>query len=532
MTQEHLTTFPLTRENHAMTDYKILVVEDDAPVLDLLVSILESEGFQVVSARNGQDALTLLHSFNPDVILSDIMMPVMNGLEFLKHVQSDEKTRNIPFLFLSAKKDVQDKVEGLSIGADDYICKPFVLEELLARIRTRLKKKEELLARSSLTRGAMVGDLTVFPIIDLVQILRLEKKTGEMTLSFQNTEAYLRLNQGEVVDVEFGQLSGVQAFLSILEHEQGWFSFSLADGPFPTKLELNTQELLVESTRQLDEYKNLLAKLPPLELVYRISERKSSTVLSVKEMKILYLFDGEHNLGEVFQNSPFEQSKTVEIMQDLIHNGFLEENVPGQPPLDHEPSFGLTALDQESMTRLRSILKSHQGIPCIMVISLDLASVEQFLYRLCSPDQLIKNDYSLNRKEKINFQKVAFDDRDELNIYGLKGFRQFSFLWHVLDRDILGLILLIETTKTLDQPSIQAFYELLNRTYELPYITALNQTGASTDTNPEPMPHQADHDYHLFPCSFASGHSLAILLKKWLEFVTEHRPIVPNKKNG
>jgi len=501
--------------------YKILVVEDDGPVMNLLVNILELEKYEVCQARNGQEALDKLLSFTPDVILSDVMMPVMNGFELLKQMQGDEKTRYIPFLFLSAKKEIQDRVEGLSIGADDYICKPFAIDELLIRIKTRLRKKETLLEAHSHMHGAIIGDLTIFPIVDLVQILRLERKTGEVTLSFKRNKSFIRINQGEVVDVEYGQLSGIQAFRSILEHHEGWFSFQMSPDLFPVKLSISTQELLVESTKQLDEFKHLLSQLPPLDQIYQVSTRQSETVLSVREMKVLYLFDGEKNLGEVLQTSPFDRSKTVKIIGSLLNNGFIEDADHTHVQSKPGPEFVLTSLDEETKNGLCSLLKAHHGIPCILIVSLDETPVNSFIFRLCGPPDKNVHDSSFQKKEKIDFQKIFLLGEYELNIYGLQGIRQFSFLWHVLDRDILGLFLLINKVETLQQEPIKAFLELIANNYKIPAITVLVQDDTTLTDADEAATARELLSRDIQSCRCNSGNSVTKVFKEWLDLVNK-----------
>lgn len=120
----------------------ILVVEDEKDLRLNLQEMLEREGFSILTAANGVEALQLTSSIEPDLILSDIKMPDMDGLEFLKTLQQKNETASIPFIFLTAKVDMQDLREGMILGADDYITKPFKIDDLITAINTRLRKKE------------------------------------------------------------------------------------------------------------------------------------------------------------------------------------------------------------------------------------------------------------------------------------------------------------------------------------------------------------------------------------------------------
>ena len=116
----------------------ILVVDDTPENLRLLSTMLTQRGYVPRCVINGQMALRACNSNPPDLILLDIMMPLMNGYEVCQHLKSDAKTRDIPVIFISAKDEVFDKVNAFAVGAVDYISKPFQFEEVLARIESHL----------------------------------------------------------------------------------------------------------------------------------------------------------------------------------------------------------------------------------------------------------------------------------------------------------------------------------------------------------------------------------------------------------
>jgi len=118
---------------------RVLIVEDDSGIADFLQLELEHEGFEVLHAEDGRKALELFESDTPDIILLDIMLPKLNGLEVLRRIR---KTSRVPVIMLTARGDTLDKVSGLDSGADDYLAKPFEIEELLARMRAVMRRNE------------------------------------------------------------------------------------------------------------------------------------------------------------------------------------------------------------------------------------------------------------------------------------------------------------------------------------------------------------------------------------------------------
>ncbi len=123
----------------AMSAPKILIVDDQPVNVQLLKRKLEREGLQVISAYHGRGALALVARDRPDLILLDVMMPDMDGIEVCQRLQADEDTRSIPVIFITARSSKEGKLEGLGVGAVDYITKPIDLDETLARVQTQLR---------------------------------------------------------------------------------------------------------------------------------------------------------------------------------------------------------------------------------------------------------------------------------------------------------------------------------------------------------------------------------------------------------
>ena len=116
---------------------KILIVEDEVKIARFVTLELEHEGYEVKAAHDGRTGLALCESWQPDLMILDLMLPELSGIEVCRRLR---QTSDIPIIMLTAKDDVSDKVMGLDMGADDYMTKPFAIEELLARIRVNLKK--------------------------------------------------------------------------------------------------------------------------------------------------------------------------------------------------------------------------------------------------------------------------------------------------------------------------------------------------------------------------------------------------------
>ena len=117
--------------------YKILVVDDEAQIIRVLRRSLTTHSYEVRTAADGQAALELFHDWNPDLVITDLSMPEMNGMELCRAIR---KTSTTPIIVLSVKGEEHNKVEALDAGADDYITKPFGINELMARVRAALRR--------------------------------------------------------------------------------------------------------------------------------------------------------------------------------------------------------------------------------------------------------------------------------------------------------------------------------------------------------------------------------------------------------
>lgn len=123
---------------------KILIVDDDLTLRRILHNSLEQRGYQVVSVGSGKDALAQFNQDGPDIIVSDVSMPEMDGFEFCRQLRSQPSGKLIPFIFLSAKNELNDRVQGHTIGADNYLTKPFEMKELLANIEALIERSRRV----------------------------------------------------------------------------------------------------------------------------------------------------------------------------------------------------------------------------------------------------------------------------------------------------------------------------------------------------------------------------------------------------
>ncbi len=184
-------------------DFKVLTVDDKPSNLFVLESILEGEGYEILKAASGKEALKYLGEESIDLILLDVMMPGMDGFQTADHIINDLKLNEIPIIFLTARDDKESVVQGFKHGATDYVTKPFDVDELLVRVETQLKLKYQA---DQLGKMNQILDQKVQQ-----RTIQLQEKSEELAIAYQNLEkAYKELNGLDQVK---------DNFLKIISHE-------------------------------------------------------------------------------------------------------------------------------------------------------------------------------------------------------------------------------------------------------------------------------------------------------------------------
>lgn len=137
--------------------HKVLIVEDDPGIRDTIADLFEMSDYKVEVAVNGAEGYRKLLSKKPDIIVSDIMMPVMDGLQLLRKVREGRDTYLVPFILVTAKVTTESKLKCLEIGADDYLTKPFEIKELLLKVNNLIKRKQDMIEKFASTPGQVIG---------------------------------------------------------------------------------------------------------------------------------------------------------------------------------------------------------------------------------------------------------------------------------------------------------------------------------------------------------------------------------------
>ncbi len=229
----------------------ILFVEDEPNMRHLVEKVFLEKGYRILTAPNGIKAMEILVSTTPDLIVSDIMMPEMNGIDFFHAVQERFGENRPVFMFLTAKSDEDDIVSGFSLGAEDYITKPVSIRHLASKIEARIK---QIQAQKKTLSTGLRGNLKDQGVADIVQFIELAEHTGRLKIDAFNREGQIQFRDGQIIWADFAPLSGLEAAYALMALKTGSFHFeSTEDISATNRIKVDNFALILEAMKRIDE---------------------------------------------------------------------------------------------------------------------------------------------------------------------------------------------------------------------------------------------------------------------------------------
>jgi two-component system sensor histidine kinase/response regulator len=297
----------------------ILTVEDNPNMLDMITFLLQEEGYRVLPANDGQAALSILEQAKPELIISDVMMPGMNGFDFCQRVRAQPGFSQIPFIFLTARSRRADIRKGMGLGADDYLTKPFEADELLSTVKVRLARAVEtqtLIDRASADLQKKVTQALTHefrtPLSLVVGYTELLESTGH------------DLNEGEFQAILQGLHAGSSRLMTLVED-------------FLLLSRLRTGDV----AREIEQ--NQRKTIDPDEIVRRVAAEAEAKATS-KNVVLLV------NMGAVRSTVGIDQQDLAEIVERLVDNAIkFSKSAGGQVEITtsrDESLWALTITDQ------------------------------------------------------------------------------------------------------------------------------------------------------------------------------------------
>jgi CheY-like chemotaxis protein len=328
----------------AMKPQRILIADDDTKLVALLKSSLQKSGYATSEALDGESALEQVKAEKPDLILADIVMPKIDGFELCKIIRENPNTADIPFVFLTAKGELNDRVKGLNLGADDYISKPFHISEVTARIKSILQRR--ILATSEVEdegETALKGNLQQMNLAEILQTLAMNKKSGGLKIINQSKIGKMYFDSGNIVQAALEKYKSEEAVYRILAWDEGYFEFDSNDKADKVAITTSTNSLLMEGFRQRDEYMKYQQAMPAYDSVVKLSERERVEEMKAAPQKVVALIDGQRTIQEIVNISPISYLLTVKILYTLLKKGIAEAIEPEREQQAQEEDYSQLA---------------------------------------------------------------------------------------------------------------------------------------------------------------------------------------------
>ena len=236
---------------------KILIVDDNPSVLKLLNISLSKADYEIVEAENGEVAFQVANKEMPDLIISDIMMPQMDGIELCWMIRENSEVPLVPFIFLTSFDDSEMEIRGFRAGADEYLNKPIDRKELLERVEELLSRTDKLktIDDTSDSKKAFEGDLKDLSIVELVQMLNLNKKSGILHIDGAK-QGEVFLQNGQLIGAKTEANKSEEAIYELVTFDQGSFKFEVTDDGLVANIKNSTMNVIMEACRIMDENKH------------------------------------------------------------------------------------------------------------------------------------------------------------------------------------------------------------------------------------------------------------------------------------
>lgn len=325
---------------------KILIVDSDEQITAVLGLKLRKENFEVKTLSSSVNAVDTVKDFKPDLIISEMVLPELSGVNFLKRVKMNPETMKTPFIFLSNSRNVEDKILAVEMGAEAFFMKPIFIKVLINRIKDFFDEKNFKEMLSSKETKSFSGELASISIIDILNIISENRSTGEVLISSSTSEkAVIFFVNGSVVRVETGAGSarnGVDELFKILSWLDGTFSINYKEVSVVRNVNIPHDRLVMRAVNWFEDYSGELSEMPPTDspvfvdfgqFMNNINKFPDGVGEILKNIgsegsKISYIID----------KTPFDKRQTAKYLKKMmeinvlsLENRNTEFNIPVEP---------------------------------------------------------------------------------------------------------------------------------------------------------------------------------------------------------
>ena len=329
-----------------MDNPTILVIDSDPKNLQILKESLESSNFKVITSSDGNEAWSTIQSQKPDMVVSEVDIPGMDGFKLFEKMQNDPVGASTPVVFLTNRHNLEDRLKGLRSGVKDYMIKPLHVKEVIARLNMILRRIDRIKTEESGISRKLTGRLEEVSVEHLVENYGVERKTGILTLYDQkNRSGEIYFRKGSVVNARLGNFKAEKAVYQMLPWKEGHFMMTFKDVNVDDAITVSNLGLLLQGFKRLQDREKLIKHLPSLDTVFvkttifnQVLKKKA---VSTDALKFISLFDGTRSVNDIMTESTYDDIKTLERIIKLNEQGFIcrkDASTQAVPKLRRSPT--------------------------------------------------------------------------------------------------------------------------------------------------------------------------------------------------
>jgi two-component system, OmpR family, response regulator len=311
---------------------RLLAVDDNRLILRVIEDFFVPHGWDVVACDDAQAALDSIERALPDAIVSDVLMPGMDGWSLFDEVRRHPRASDVPFVFLTVEGELPQRLRGLHHGADDYMTKPFAVEELHARVERLVEQRRAMATARRGGDALLAGSVEHLAISDLLQILSLNGKDGVVHLRQDEEEGHIEFVAGQIVDAAAGSARGAKALYRMLGWSVATFRvLPRAGEPAQPTIAAPTANVLMDGLVSLDEWIRWKDLLPPadapLDLATDARTRLHGHAVSPAEFDVLARAKAGTTVARAIAESPHPDALVAEAICTLQSRGVVRPRI-------------------------------------------------------------------------------------------------------------------------------------------------------------------------------------------------------------
>jgi CheY-like chemotaxis protein len=440
---------------------KILVASGNERERDDIMRNLGRSGYLVIQVENGAVAMNRALADLPDMIIADVELPLVDGFKVCQLLRTNPATRHVPFVFITDKETNPKKLGEFVRPADDFILKPFKAEELIGRVNNvfyRLDKVQEVSAEAD---RSVAGTLTEIALVDLLQIFKMNKKSGILTLKGDGVGGTIFIKDGVVVNARTGRVNGLKAMYRLISWLTGTFEFKPSLAPTEIRIHQQTESLIMEGLRQFDELNRIREKLPSRKTALRLRKSFTGPVSKLRPVtrEVLHLLEYFSRVEDIVDNANFPDLEVYLTLLSFIEHDVVEVRGEGETEAGG-PSGPLLSL--EEALKIGYYLGVGRGEPNkrwlgkALLFSQRPDFLERFLDKAEDLQEIRREDRESGEAGSETYiarvrASITIMDKITLLLYNLSPARGCEPLWQAFHHRAIGALILGDGTEEGDR---------------------------------------------------------------------------------